>query len=81
MKLPIIFLMISLGTFIHLILDGTIAGFIRPLYPFYNFSLGLNLINYLPSALKQIALPSFDAGIFVIWLCWLEWKHKISDFI
>ncbi len=80
MKLSMIFLMISLGLFIHLFLDSIVAGMIRPFYPLHNFSVGLNLISYLPYPLRQISLPSFDAGIFILWLIWLEWKHKISNF-
>lgn len=76
-----IFLMIALGVSAHLFLDVIISGTISPFYPFSNFSFGLNLINFLPFALRQIFLPSLDAGIFILWLIWLEYKHKISDFV
>lgn len=81
LKLHIIFLMIALGTFTHLFLDATVAGVIRPFYPFSNYSIGLNLIGFLPPALQQLALPCLDAAIFILWLVWLEVHHKISNFI
>ncbi|MCX6748726.1 MAG: metal-dependent hydrolase [Candidatus Pacearchaeota archaeon] len=81
LKLHTIFLMIALGSFIHLILDAIIVGNIMPFYPFFKLTVGLNLVTYLPYALQQIALPCSDAGIFILWLVWLEYKHKISDFI
>ncbi len=81
LKLHTIFLMIVLGSFIHLILDAVLAGRITPFYPFVDFSIGLNVVSLLPYALEKIALPSLDAGIFILWLIWLEYKHKISDFI
>ncbi len=81
LKLHGIFLMIALGSFIHLFLDFVLSGEIMPLYPFVTCSVGLNLISLLPYALEQIALPCLDAGIFILWLVWLEYKHKISSFI
>jgi len=80
-NLSLLFFMIALGIFTHLLLDVVIAGEIMPLYPFYNISYGLNLVELLPYALSQMALPVFDAAIFIIWLFWLEYKHKISDFV
>lgn len=81
LKLHIIFLMISLGLTTHLILDALISGTFMPFYPFINFTLGLNLVNLLPEALQNLIEPSLDAAIFILWLFWLEYKHKISDFI
>ena len=81
LKLWIIFLMISLGSFIHLILDATFQGTINPLYPILDFRIGLNLLRYLPDTLERLAAPSIDAALLIIWLVYLEWKHKISSFI
>jgi membrane-bound metal-dependent hydrolase YbcI (DUF457 family) len=81
LKLNIIFLMIAFGAFIHLLLDATLAGYIRPFYPFSLFSFGINLIGYLPSTLRDLALPSLDAIILVVWLVYVELRHKISDFV
>ncbi len=81
LKLNIIFWMIALGSFSHLILDAIFSGQIMPFYPFSYYSIGLNLFDYLPNALRIIAAPSLDAGLLIIWLIYIEWKHKISDFI
>ena len=81
LKLNIIFLMIAFGSLVHLLLDATLAGYIHPFYPFSLFSFGINLIGYLPDALRNLALPSLDAIVLVVWLVYIELKHKISDFI
>jgi len=81
LKLSLIFLMLAFGSLVHLVLDAVFAGFIVPIYPFSNFYIGLNLFGYLPPALEELAAPSLDAGLLIIYLIYLEVKHKISDFI
>ncbi|MBD3355042.1 hypothetical protein GF361_03585 [Candidatus Woesearchaeota archaeon] len=81
LKLNLVFLMLAIGSFIHLVLDATLAGSIIPLYPFSNLSIGINLFGYLPEALMKIAAPSLDAGLLIIWLIYLKATGKISDFI
>ncbi|MCM8774635.1 MAG: metal-dependent hydrolase [Candidatus Omnitrophica bacterium] len=81
LKLHTIFLMIGLGVFIHLILDVTLSGGVRPLYPFIFAGYGLNLVSLLPEPLEKIALPCLDAALLVLWLVYLEVKHKISEFV
>lgn len=81
LKLNMVFLMMSIGILFHLILDAIFAGYIVPFYPFLNFSMGLNLFGYLPKTLEVIAAPSLDAGLLIVYIIYLELKHKISDFI
>jgi len=81
LKWEIIFLMLSLGTLTHLILDAIICGQIMPLYPFFHRSIGLNLVKFLPEPLRELAMPSLDGGLLILWIIYLEWKHKVSDFI
>lgn len=81
LKLSIVCYMIALGGFIHLVLDAIFVGKIIPFYGFSNFSIGLNLFGYLPSSLEMIAAASLDGVLLIIWLIYLELKHKISDFI
>jgi membrane-bound metal-dependent hydrolase YbcI (DUF457 family) len=76
-----VFLMISIGILFHLILDSTLGGSVRPLYPFFNFSIGLNLPKMLPPPFGYAALPVLEAFLLVFWISYLEYKHKISDFI
>lgn len=81
LKVHTIFLMIALGIFIHLVLDFLLAGSIMPFYPFCYASIGENLVNLLPSPLNEIFFPSLDAALIILWLVYLEYKHRISDFI
>lgn len=81
LKIHNIFLMIALGIFIHLILDAMIAGSIMPFYPFSNFSIGNNIESVLPYPLNDIFFPCLDAALLILWIIYIEWKHKISDFI
>ena len=48
LDLKLVLLMMSLGTFIHLILDALLIGYIMPLYPFIYTQIGLNIVQYLP---------------------------------
>lgn len=76
-----IFFVLAFGTFIHIILDALFVGKVMLFYPFSNDSAGFNLINFLPWSWKDSFLQSIDAAFLVLWLSYLEWKHKISDFI
>jgi len=76
-----IFLMLALGSFVHLVLDASIAGAIRPLYPFSQLRIGFSIVDYLPKGLKTLFFPTLDAILLVLWLIYLEVRHRISDFI
>jgi len=81
LKLRNIFLVISFGIFMHLVLDATLSGNIMPFYPISTYSLGLNLIKLAPAAWQQSILPSIDAAILILWLIHIERRHKISSFL
>ncbi len=81
LKWNMIFLMITFGTFTHLVLDFLIAGHIMPFYPLSSYEAGLSIIQYLPQPIKNVIIPLADGLLFLIWLIYLEVKHKISDFI
>ncbi len=81
LKLPIIFFLIAFGIFIHLVLDMLLAGRIIPFFPWSNYAIGLNLINYFPVAWRGSIIPSLDAVFLVFWLIYMEIKHRITDFI
>jgi membrane-bound metal-dependent hydrolase YbcI (DUF457 family) len=80
LKLSMIFIMLAIGSLIHLIFDSILSGYIVPFYPFSYFSFGLNLISLLPETLASLFLPSLDAAILVLWLIHEGYKHKISRF-
>lgn len=81
LKLRNIFLVIAFGSFIHLLLDAISAGYVTIFYPFSTFSIGLNLIELAPVAWQSSIMPSIDAMLLVLWLIYLEVRHKISSFI
>ncbi len=81
LKLSFVFLMLSFGIFSHIILDMIFEEPFNILYPLTNLSIGINLIAYLPADLQDLILPSLDAALLIIWLIYLQLKHKISDYI
>jgi len=78
LRLNVVFYMIALGTFIHLILDGLLSGIIFPFFPFSTYSFGLDLIGKTP---WPNLLAGIDAILLIAWLIHEEIRHKISDFI
>ncbi len=85
LKLSWIFLMLSLGILIHILLDALFGSGAFFFYPFggFNYSMdyGVDLIKYLPYELQEWAMPVLDGAMFIVWIFYLEIKHKISDFI
>jgi membrane-bound metal-dependent hydrolase YbcI (DUF457 family) len=81
LKLHNVFFVIAFGVFMHLFLDALVAGVIMPFYPFSHYTIGVYLVNILPEAWRGSIIPSLDAVLFVLWLVYMELKHKISDFI
>jgi len=81
LKIHTIFWIIGLGILIHLGLDATLSGQIRPFYPLSDFAVGNNTTLFFPEPLAQIFWPCLDAALLVLWLIYIEWKHKISDFL
>ena len=81
LKLRVIFLMLALGSLIHIILDSFFGEQAFFLYPFSSVDYGINLFGYLPESLQGLAAPLLDGVLLVIWILYLELKHKISDFI
>lgn len=80
-KLSIIFFVISFGTFTHLVLDAIFSGRIMPFYPLSYYAVGFNIIDLAPFSWQPLLLPTLDAALLILWLCYLEIKHKISDFV
>jgi len=68
-------LMLSIGMFFHLMLDGFLNGEIFPFYPLSGYMFGLNLIPYIPDFFAGL-----DAVMLILWLYHEELTHKISDF-
>ncbi len=73
-----IFLMLALGITVHLALDATFQGAIMPLFPFSAATVGLNLWG---NAFAGTMAQGIDTILLVLWLIYIEWRHKVSDFI
>lgn len=81
LELSKIFLFVSFGVLIHILLDFIFGGNTILFYPFL-FSLPkINIISFLPQDLRGFFFPTLDGVLLVFWLVYLELKHKISDFI
>lgn len=78
-KMFLFFLMISAGSFIHIVLDMIFSGYVRPFYPLSNLQMGLNLI---PSTeLGHTIVIGLDAILLVLWLLWEYRQKNIKDYI
>lgn len=81
LKLRNIFLVIAFGIFIHILLDAIVAGQVMPFYPLTNYSIGLNLINLFPLSWQDTIWQSIEGALLILWLIYLELRHKISSFL
>ncbi len=81
LKLSLIFLMLSLGVLVHIFLDSVFGEMAFFFFPLSDADYGINLIGLLPAELRNLAIPLLDGILLVIWIFYLEIKHKISDFI
>lgn len=82
MNLSVIFFIIAFGVFTHIFLDSIFIGDnIKLFYPFSSYSIGLDLVNSLPQAIQGMAPAMLDGLFFIIWMLYLEYKHKLSDLI
>lgn len=81
LKTSTIFFLISFGIITHILLDMLVHGGVALFYPFSDIFIGLNLTDKLPSPLNGLIIPTIEGILVVFWLIYLEFKHKISDFI
>lgn len=81
LKLSLISLMFAIGILFHLGLDALFWEGVNLFYPLSNVSLNYNVIAFLSENLQNIFLATLDGVLLVIYLSYLEIKHKISDFI
>lgn len=74
-----VFLILSFGFSVHLILDAVIIGYIMPLFPLSTVEVGLNLSRFIPLNPTTI-MASLDALLLLFWLWHEEMEHKIKDY-
>ncbi len=78
--LPTTFFILSAMSLLHLVLDFSLSGMINPFYPFIEYSVGFNLINLFPEEWRELIFPTLDGILLLFWICWMEFKLKISDY-
>ncbi len=81
LSISLIFLAISFGTLMHITLDTLLGSPSYLFYPFSNIDYSLDVFNWVSKEIYPLVFPLLDGFIFIIWLVYLEWKHKISDAI
>ncbi len=73
--------MVSLGSFVHILLDGALAGGIMPLYPLSNYIFSLNLVAKIFGPVANTVLIGMDAILLVVWLAYEYRHHYIKRFM
>ena len=82
LSLSIIFVLCAFGSIMHLVLDAAISGYITPFYPLSNMIVGTGFpFTVFPEHMATLFLATLDGVLFILWVLYLELKHKISDFI
>ncbi|NQU98169.1 metal-dependent hydrolase [Candidatus Woesearchaeota archaeon] len=71
-------LVIVIGLVLHIVLDS-ITGYAAMLAPFSYTLVGLNLLP--DTEIGRSITLAIDAIILLAWLVYIEWRHKISQFI
>ncbi|MAE49913.1 hypothetical protein CMI48_03730 [Candidatus Pacearchaeota archaeon] len=81
LRLNIICLMLALGYTIHILLDAYLMGPIQLLLPLITIEIGSPLLQSWLGEAAGLFTATLDGALLVIWITYLEWKHKISNFI
>lgn len=82
LSLSTIFLMLAFGSLVHIVLDFIFGPGLSPLfYPLSQAGFGLAIFTYFPESAEWYISGLLDGVLLVVWIAYLELKHKISDFI
>ena len=81
LKLSLIALMLAFGILTYIFLDYLLWFRVEAFYPFSDINFGYNILQFIPESLQEAAIATLDGVLLVIWIIYLEIKHKISDFI
>jgi membrane-bound metal-dependent hydrolase YbcI (DUF457 family) len=79
-KLTTAFVILSLGSLLHILLDVTFYEKIRIFYPLSEYYVGLNLVGLVPEKLRSLTLPVLDGILLMCWILWMEFRLKISNY-
>lgn len=82
LSLTMIMVLCAFGSLMHLTLDATLSGYIKPFYPFSEMTIGTGFpFTVFPEHMAVMLIATLDGVLFILWILYLELKHKISDFI
>ncbi len=81
LTISLIFLCLSFGTLTHIALDTILGAPSYLFYPISDTNYSLDIFNWVSNEIYPLVFPLIDGFIFVLWMIYLEWKHKISDYI
>jgi len=81
LKLNLIFLMLAIGVVSHLLLDSFFGEVAYFFYPFTNIAYKADILPFFPLEWRDKLMPTLDGILLVVWIFYLEVKHRISDFI
>lgn len=79
-KIFVALLVISLGVTIHIGTDLFTANNMVLFYPFSEAMSGINILAGSSYSYSTRLLMSIDAILFVLWISWLYYKNKLTDF-
>jgi hypothetical protein len=80
LKISYIFFILSFGSAIHLVLDMLFSEPLNILYPFY-YSIGINWASRIPAGWMEVLPGTVDGILILLWIAWMEFKLKISEYI
>jgi membrane-bound metal-dependent hydrolase YbcI (DUF457 family) len=82
LSMTVILVLCALGSLTHITLDATLSGYITPFYPFSDMKVGTGFpYTIFPEHIANLFIATLDGVLFILWILYLEIKHKISDFI
>src|SRR3989344_2240552 len=81
MKWSCVFYILSFGSVVHIILDMIYGGGMLMLWPLSDWTINISLLNYIPQQIAGVFPALVDGILLVVWIFYLEMKHKISDYI
>ena len=80
MNLSFIFFIFAAGSLIHIGLDAIFVETLMPLYPLFDYAVGLELVGKINHGYQELILPIVDASLLFFWLLWMQFKLKIDDY-
>lgn len=81
LSISLICLALAFGTATHVALDTILGAPSYLLYPLSITDYSIDIFGWINNDIYALFFPLLDGFLIVLWLFYLEWKHKISDVI